>query len=134
MVDHDAHANKPRTDNPAGLSKPGGHYSHVAIANGFVFVSGQLPITAQGEKLGDASFDVQAEQVLANLQAALIGADSSINQLVQVRVYLDSIEHWPRFNEIYARWAGDAKPARAIVPVGALHFGLKLEIEAVATV
>jgi len=134
MVGHDTHINKPRTDNPAGLSTPGGHYSHVAIANGFVFVSGQLPITAQGEKLGDASFDVQTEQVLANLQAALIGAGSSIAQLVQVRVYLDTIEHWPRFNEIYAGWAGDAKPARAIVPVGALHFGLKLEIEAVATV
>ena len=53
----------PRTENPATLSKPGGHYSHVAIANGFAFVSGQLPITAQGDKLSDASFEVQAEQL-----------------------------------------------------------------------
>ena len=63
---HDSHL--PRTENPATLSKPGGHYSHVAVANGFVFVSGQLPITPQGDKLSEASFEVQAEQVLANVR------------------------------------------------------------------
>ena len=68
----------PHTDNPASLAKPGGHYSHVAVANGFVFVSGQLPINAQGEKLADASFDAQAEQVLANVKAALESVGSSV--------------------------------------------------------
>src|SRR6266704_2920741 len=92
----------PHTDNPAGLAKPGGHYSHVAIANGFVFVSGQLPIDAQGEKRSGATFEVQAEQVLANVQAALEGAGSSIAQLVQVRVYIVDVEHWASFNQIYA--------------------------------
>ncbi|CAE6694808.1 MULTISPECIES: RidA family protein [Paraburkholderia] len=129
---HDPHL--PHMDNPAGLAKPGGHYSHVAIANGFVFVSGQLPINAQGEKLADASFEVQAEQVLANVQAALEGAGSSIAQLVQVRVYIADVEHWASFNQIYARWAGEARPARAVVPVPHLHYGLKVEVEATALV
>lgn len=40
----------PRTLNPAGLATPGGHYSHVSIANGLIFVSGQLPIDATGRK------------------------------------------------------------------------------------
>lgn len=124
----------PHTDNPASLAKPGGHYSHVAVANGFVFVSGQLPINAQGEKLADASFDVQAEQVLANVKAALEGVGSSVAQLVQVRVYVVDVEHWASFNQIYARWAGDAKPARAVVPVPQLHYGFKIEVEAVAVV
>lgn len=124
----------PHTDNPAGLAKPGGHYSHVAIANGFVFVSGQLPIDAQGEKLSGATFEVQAEQVLANVQAALEGAGSSIAQLVQVRVYIVDVEHWASFNQIYARWAGEARPARAVVPVPHLHYGLKIEVEATALV
>lgn len=129
---HDTHL--PHTDNPAGLAKPGGHYSHVAIANGFVFISGQLPINAQGKKLADASFEVQAEQVLANVQAALEGAGSSIAQLVQVRVYITDVEHWASFNQIYARWAGEARPARAVVPVPHLHYGLKVEVEATALV
>lgn len=124
----------PHTDNPAGLAKPGGHYSHVAIANGFVFVSGQLPIDAQGEKLSGATFEVQAEQVLANVQAALEGAGSNIAQLVQVRVYIVDVEHWASFNQIYARWAGEARPARAVVPVPQLHYGLKIEVEATALV
>jgi reactive intermediate/imine deaminase len=124
----------PHTDNPAALAKPGGHYSHVAVANGFVFVSGQLPINAQGEKLADASFDAQAEQVLANVKGALESVGSSVAQLVQVRVYVVDVEHWASFNQIYARWAGDARPARAVVPVPQLHYGFKIEVEAVAVV
>jgi reactive intermediate/imine deaminase len=132
MAGDESSARLPRMENPASLATPGGHYSHVAIANGLVFVSGQLPIDAQGRKLTDASFEVQAAQVLANLEVALEGAGSSIAQLVQVRVYLADIEHWRSFNQIYAGWAGDARPARAIVPTGPLHFGFKIEIEATA--
>ncbi|MFM0723625.1 RidA family protein [Paraburkholderia strydomiana] len=124
----------PKTGNPTTLAKPGGHYSHVAIANGFVFVSGQLPINARGDKLADASFEAQAEQVLANVQAALESAGSSIAQLVQVRVYIVDVEYWMSFNQIYARWAGEARPARAVVPVPQLHYGFKIEVEATALV
>lgn len=122
----------PLTLNPDGLAAPGGHYSHVAIGNGMVFVSGQLPIDASGRKLTDASFEAQAQQVLANVEAALAGAGSGIGKLLQVRIYLTDVAHWPAFNEIYARWAGSARPARAVVPVPALHFGLQVEVEATA--
>ncbi|QCP53943.1 RidA family protein [Trinickia violacea] len=132
MAGNEQSTHLPRTENPAGLSTPGGHYSHVAIANGLVFVSGQLPIDANGQKLTDESFEAQAEQVLANVKAALEGVGSSIGQLVQVRVYIADIEHWPSFNQIYTRWAGEARPARAIVPTGPLHYGFKIEIEATA--
>jgi reactive intermediate/imine deaminase len=134
MADSQHDPRLPQTDNPAALAKPGGHYSHVAIANGFVFVSGQLPINAQGDKLADASFEEQAEQVLANVQAALESAGSSIAQLVQVRVYIVDVEHWMSFNQIYARWAREARPARAVVPVPQLHYGFKIEVEATALV
>ena len=114
------------------LASPGGHYSHVSIANGLVFVSGQLPIDAAGTKLTDKPFEVQVEQVLSNLAAALSGAGSDVTKLVQVRVYIVDIGQWATFNEIYARWAGDTRPARAVVPVPALHFGLQVEVEAIA--
>jgi reactive intermediate/imine deaminase len=120
-----------KTIQPQDLAPPGGHYSHAVVANGFVFVSGQLPITSEGEKLVHAPFEQQAEQVLANVRAALEAADSSVAQLVQVRVYVDDMVNWPAFNAVYAKWAGEAKPARAVVPTGALHFGLKVEVEAV---
>lgn len=114
------------------LAPPGGHYSHAVVANGFVFVSGQLPITATGEKLVYADFDVQVMQVLSNVQQALAAAGVGIAQLVQIRVYLDDIENWPQFNEIYAVWAGETRPARAIIPTGPLHVGFKIEVEATA--
>ena len=117
--------------NPSAMATPGGHYSHAVVANGLVFISGQLPITPEGVKLVDAPFEAQAEQTLANVRAALEATGSSVGQLVQVRVYVDSMDNWPAFNAVYAKWAGDSKPARAVVPVGPLHFGLKVEVEAV---
>ena len=122
----------PQRVNPESVAAPGGHYSHASIAQGLVFVSGQLPITADGVKLVDAGFEQQAEQVLANVRNILLGCGSSVEQLVQVRVYIDDMANWPAFNVVYARWAGAAKPARAVVPTGPLHFGLKVEVEAVA--
>ena len=124
----------PQRVNPATVATPGGHYSHATIAQGLVFISGQLPITASGVKLVDASFEQQAEQVLANVGNILLACGSDLGRLVQVRVYIDDMANWPAFNAVYARWAGDAKPARAVVPTGPLHFGLKVEVEAVATV
>jgi reactive intermediate/imine deaminase len=118
--------------NPAGNAAPGGHYSHGTVANGFVFVSGQLPITSAGERLVDASFADQARQVLANVEAVLKACGSSIDRLVQVRVYVDDLANWPEFNAVYAQWAGPSRPSRAVVPTGPLHHGLKVEVEAVA--
>ncbi|XPG97437.1 RidA family protein [Variovorax paradoxus NBRC 15149] len=112
------------------LARPGGHYSHAAVGGGLVFVAGQLPITPDGERLADAAFEVQAVQTLANVEVALLAAGSGIGKLLQVRVYLDDIANWPAFDRIYAQWAGPSRPARAIVPTGPLHFGFKVEVEA----
>src|ERR1700712_3420278 len=71
---------------PESLRPPGGHYSHATVANGFVFVSGQLPIAADGTRLVDAPFEAQARQVLDNLRTVLEAAGSGIDRLVQVRI------------------------------------------------
>ena len=101
------------------------------MANGLVFVSGQLPITPQGQKPNAEPFEVQARQVRANVQAALESAGSGVARLAQVRVYVASVDHWPAFNAVYAIWAGAARPARAVVPTGPLHHGFLVEVEAV---
>jgi 2-iminobutanoate/2-iminopropanoate deaminase len=121
-----------RTANPATMAAPGGHYSHAVTGGGLVFVSGQLPIAPDGSKLNEAPFAAQAKQVLDNVAQALAGAGSGIDKLVQVRVYVTDIASWPEFNTIYAQWAGAARPARAVVPVPQLHYGFKIEVEAVA--
>ena len=118
--------------NPDTMTAPGGHYSHAVSAGGFVFVSGQLPIAPDGRRLDDAPFEQQAQQVLDNVAHALTAAGTAVSRLVQVRVYVTDIGSWPAFNAIYAAWAGAARPARCVVPVPQLHYGFKIEIEAVA--
>ena len=66
--------------NPPTMAPPGGHYSHAVTANGFVFVSGELPIAPDGTKLNDKPFEQQAQQVLDNVALALKGAGSGDRQ------------------------------------------------------
>lgn len=114
--------------------KPGGHYSQAVIHNGLVYVAGQLPIDpATGEKkLGP--IEEQAEQVLANISAILQAAGSDMSRLLKMTVYISDIELWGKVNEVYARALGEHRPARAIVPVNELHYGFKIEIEAIAAI
>lgn len=120
--------------NPSNMAPPGGHYSHASIASGLVFVSGQLPITASGKLLNEASFEEQVNQTLLNVKTVLEAAGSSVAQLVQVRVFITSIGNWPAFNQIYKEWAGQSFPTRAVVPVPELHYGFSIEVEAVGLV
>jgi reactive intermediate/imine deaminase len=133
---HDRESPSPEVGyiDPDELAAPGGHYSHVSVARGLAFVSGQLPITPAGVRLVDASFEEQARQVLANVKAALEAAGSGVSHLVQVRVYVDDMANWQVFNAVYREWAGSVRPSRAVVPTGPLHFGLKIEVEAIGLV
>ena len=118
--------------NSPNLAPPAGHYSHTCSAAGVVYVSGILPITVDGKALTGEAFETQTRQVLANLEACLESAGIGKTQLVQVRVYVTDIRQWPEFNRLYAEWIGNHKPARAVAGVLELHFGLAVEVEAIA--
>ena len=102
------------------------------VANGLVFVSGLLPITPSGEKLVNKPFAEQATAVFLNLREILTAAGTDTDHLVSVRVYITDIANWAEFNRLYALFCGEHRPARAVVPVPVLHFGLLLELEATA--
>lgn len=118
--------------NSSELSSPAGHYSHVCMTAGQVFISGQLPIQQDGTPLSDSSFEEQARQVLENVDACLACVGLDKTRLTQVRIYVTDIRNWPLFNEIYASWLGDHRPARSVAGVKELHFGTAVEIEAIA--
>ncbi len=121
-----------RSANSTAIPAPGGHYSHVCTAAGLAHISGQLPIDAKGKPMTGQPFEAQALQVLANLEACLQAVRLTPRDLVQVRIYLTDMENWPSFNQYYAKWLGEHRPARIIAGVAALHYGLELEVEAVA--
>jgi reactive intermediate/imine deaminase len=123
-----------KTFTPKGSAAPGGHYSHAAVAGGFVFVSGQLPVRPDGSRDPSLSFGEQSRQALANVKAALEAAGARLEDVVKVTVYVSSIAGWAEFNAAYAELFGSHRPARAVVPVGPLHYGFAVEVEAVAFV
>lgn len=120
--------------NTGASAPPGGHYSHAVVAGGFVFVSGQLPFRPDGKVDPTMTFGEQSRQALANLKAALAAAGATLSDVVKVTVYVASIENWAEFNSAYAEVFGEHRPARAVVPVGPLHYGFGVEVDAVAFV
>ncbi len=111
-----------------------GPYSQATIANGFLFSAGQIALDPATGQVIDGDIDAQTERVMQNLQAVLDAATTSWGQVVKTTVYLHDMAHFPRVNEIYGRWIGDARPARSTVQVTALPRGVLIEIDLVAAV
>ncbi len=117
---------------PTGVAPPGGHYSHGVGYGDLLFVSGQLGIRQDGSHTADCDFEVQARQALQNVLAVLEAAGSGPEDVLKVTAYVVDVANWPRLNKVYAEVMGQARPARAVVPVPALHYGYLIEIDAVA--
>jgi len=114
--------------------RPAGHYAQATVANGTVYISGQLPIAPDGTGLMREDFETQGEQAIANVLAILKEAGGDGAELARVNAYIVGAEHWGVFDEIYARVLGDARPARTIVPVKELHYGYLVEIDAIGVI
>lgn len=110
-----------------------GPYSQAMIANGMVFTSGQIALTPSGEML-DGDVKAQCTQVLANLQAVLEAAGSSLDKVVKTTIFLDSMDDFAVVNEIYGKAFGDHKPARSTVAVKTLPKNALVEIDAIALI
>jgi len=118
----------------ADAPTPAGHYSQATVYNGLVFVSGQLSIDPQtGEKLL-GSIEEQTEQALKNVAAIVKAANSDVSRILKMTVYVADIELWSAVNTVYAKFMGENRPARAVIPTGELHHGFLIEIDAVAAV
>lgn len=115
---------------------PLGHYSQAIVSNGFLFTSGILPIKIQNsEKLSpESSIEEQLKVVLDNLNVILESVGSSKENVVKTTIFVSDGSQWAVINQIYAEFFGEHRPARSIVPVNDLHYGFKIELEAIAEV
>lgn len=111
---------------------PKGHYAQATKANGFVFVSGQLPLMAGSDARLVEGLDAQARQALSNLREVLLAAGSGIGKLLSVQIFVSDIGIWPRVDELYREFVGGPAPARTVVQCGELHYGALIEISAIA--
>ena len=121
-----------KTIQPTNQPQPKGHYSPGIEHDGLVYVSGQLPMSLDTREPFTGDIDVQTELALRNIEAVLHAAGSDLSHVLQFTIYISDMELWAAVNAAYARVMGDHRPARAIVPVKDLHFGTKIEIQAIA--
>jgi len=109
-----------------------GPYSQGIAANGFVFVSGQIPIDPQTNELNTGTIEDQTRQVLKNLSAILEAAGTSLDNAVKTTVFLQDMNDFANMNKVYAEFFNVPFPARATVQVARLPREVKVEIEAMA--
>ena len=112
--------------------KPVGPYSQAIIEGDFIFVAGQGPINpgTGSLELGDARSETK--RVFENIQAILVAAGSSLEQVVKCNVYLRDINDFAAMNEVYKTYFTPPFPARTTIQAGALPGGIGVEIECVA--
>jgi 2-iminobutanoate/2-iminopropanoate deaminase len=109
-----------------------GPYSQAVKANGFVFVSGQIPINPATGELEVGDIAQQTTRVLDNLKAILEAAGSSLDRAVKVSVFLKDMGEFAAMNAVYAKYFPQNPPARATVEVARLPRDVGVEIDIVA--
>ena len=118
----------------ATTAAPGaiGPYSQAIEANGFVFVSGQIPLDPATGAFVPGGVEEQAEQSLRNLKAVLAGAGCTLGDVVKTTVFLSDMNNFSAMNEGYATFFPQNPPARSAVEVARLPKNALVEIEAIA--
>lgn len=117
---------------PETMPVPAGHYTPGMVANGLVFVSGQLPTDPATGKVVPGGITAQTERALRNVELVLKAAGSGLDRVVQLTIYISDGELWGSVNEVVAQVMGSHRPSRAIIPVSPLHYGSLLEVQAIA--
>ena len=108
-----------------------GPYSQATQANGFLFISGQLGVTSQGEFAG-TDVGSQAKRSLQNLEAILTEAGLGFESVVKTTIFLADMADFAAVNKIYADYFKQPYPARSTVAVKTLPKGGLVEIEVIA--
>ena len=113
-----------------------GPFSHAVKAGGFLFVTGQMPtLTNDPTKLIEGDIISQTQQVMKNLKSVLTAANTSLEDVVFVRIYLINFQDFDKMNAVYESYfTSDKLPARTCIGVTGLAVGASVEIDLIAKV
>ena len=110
-----------------------GPYSQAVIANGFVFVSGQIPLDPAVNQIVQGGIAEQTARVFENLKSVLEAAGSSLENAVKTTVYLKDMGEFAQMNDVYGRYFAAHPPARATIEAARLPRDVRVEIDCIAT-
>lgn len=111
-----------------------GPYSQAIKANGFLFISGQLPIDPVSNEIVQGDIQTQTRQIMQNITAILGAAEQTCQDIVKTTILLTDIKDFTLVNETYSSFFAPPYPARAAYQVAALPKNASIEIEATAQI
>ena len=111
---------------------PIGPYNQAVMANGMLFVSGQIPIIPATGELETGGIKLETEQVMRNLKAILEEAGLNFGNVVKTSIFIADMADFVNVNEVYGNYFGDDAPARETVAVKTLPKNVNVEISCIA--
>ena len=109
-----------------------GPYSQAVMANGTLYVSGQIPVVPATGAIVSDTVEEQTRQVLENVKAVVEAAGLTLNDVVKTSVFIKNMDDFAVINEIYSEYFKENCPARACVEVARLPKDVLIEMEAIA--
>ena len=111
---------------------PIGPYNQAVLANGFLFLSGQIAINPENGELNLSSIAEETHQVMRNIKAVLLEAGYTFDQVVKTTIFLADMDLFSAVNEVYGSYFNNTYPARETVAVKGLPKGVNVEISITA--
>ena len=109
-----------------------GPYSQGIRANGFIFLSGQIPLDPATQQIVEGDIQAQTERVLKNIQGILAASGTSLEKVVKTTVFIKNMAEFAAMNEVYGKYFSANPPARSTVEVSRLPKDVSVEIEVIA--
>ena len=120
------------TFNPSSLGPAIMPYSNAAVANGFIFVAGQVSLDPEANVVAPNDPYEQTKHILGRIKVILGEKGATLSDIASTSVYIADLAHLPEYNRAWAEIFGDHRPARATVVCGLLIEGLVVEVTAIA--
>ncbi|MBX7052353.1 MAG: RidA family protein [Flavobacteriales bacterium] len=111
---------------------PIGPYSQAVLANGTLYISGQIAIDPATQQYQPQDVRSEAEMVMKNLQAILTEAGIGFSHVVKTNIFLADMNDFATVNEVYGGYFQSDFPARETVQVSVLPKNCKVEISMIA--
>ena len=119
----------------ADAPAPVGPYNQAIVANGIVYVSGQIAINPANGQLETDNITQETQRVMQNLAAVLKAANSSFEQVIKCSIFMADMNDYAAINSVYAKYFDEATaPAREAVEVANLPKFVNVEISCMALV
>ena len=112
---------------------PVGPYNQATLANGTLYIAGQIPINPATGDIVNTDIEAETHQVMTNLKNILENAGMTFEHVVKCSVFVKNMQDYGRINAVYAQYFNDdTAPARELVEVSALPKYVNVEISAIA--